>query len=289
MKCSRTIALIIALALTHGALAVEDELSNDGFTSGAAVTFQAGFIAGEVAASRFVPQIACPCVITKITLLFGGSTETRNMGISVWDDTPGGDSPGNLLFTGDVALTGSNVALQEIDLSLTPIIVSGPFRVGLEFNHSGTPSVATDLDGTINAAANFILADLGGLTFWFTSSTLGVSGDFVIRATVDNLVAIDTDEDGVPNEIDNCTNIANADQRDTNLDGFGNACDPDLNNDCVVNFLDIAAIGGLFLEEGDLDADLNGDQVVNFLDFSLVASDFLGAPGPSGLPNDCDP
>ncbi len=87
---------------------------------------------------------------------------------------------------------GSNNVLQEIDLTLTPIIVSGPFRVGLEFNHDGTPSVATDLDGSIDAAANFILADLGGVSFWFRSSNLGVSGDFIIRSTIDNLVADQT-------------------------------------------------------------------------------------------------
>ena len=29
--------------------------------------------------------------------------------------------------------------------------------------------------------------------------------------------------------------MANPDQRDTNGDGFGNACDADLNNDNIVN------------------------------------------------------
>ncbi len=149
--------------------------------------------------------------------------------------------------------------------------------------------MATDLDGSIDAAANFILADLGGVSFWFRSSNLGVSGDFIIRSTIDNLVAVDSDEDGVPDEIDNCTNVVNADQRDTNIDGFGNACDADLNNDCVINFQDISAFAGLFLQTGDLDADLNGDQVVNFGDFVVAISNFLGAPGPSGLSNACDP
>lgn len=281
-------AILFAVVLTHGALAAEEELQNDGFDGIAPVTFQAGFIAGEIAASRFVPLTACPCVVTRISLLFGGSSETRQMGIRVWEDAAGIDSPGLLLYTGEVSLTGSNSLLQEIDLSISPIFVSGPFRVGLEFNHDGTPTVATDLDGNINAAANFILADIG-VPFWFSSSILGVSGDFIIRATIDNLDATDSDADGVPDEVDNCTDVANADQRDTNMDGFGNACDADLNNDCVINFQDIAEIGGLFLQTGDLDADLNGDQVVNFIDFAAVTSGFLEAPGPSGLPNACDP
>lgn len=289
MTFSKTMALVTVIALTQSTFAVEETLQNDGFTDVAPVTFQAGFIAGEIAAARFVPQIACPCVVTKVSLLFGGDTGTRDMGLSVWEDAAGLDSPGFLLFTGDVVLTGSNSLLQEIDLSLTPIPVNGPFRIGLEFNHAGAPTVATDLDGTIDVAANFILADLGGFFFWFRSSTLGVSGDFIIRATIDNFVSADTDGDGVPDEADNCTAVANADQRDTDGDGIGNACDPDLNNDCLVNFVDIAEIAGLFLQTGDLDADINGDGLVNFIDFAVVASAFLGTPGPSGLPNSCDP
>ena len=46
----------------------------------------------------------------------------------------------------------------------------------------------------------------------------------------------DTDDDGIPTTLDNCTLVANADQRDTNGDGYGNVCDPDLNNDGIVNY-----------------------------------------------------
>ena len=40
----------------------------------------------------------------------------------------------------------------------------------------------------------------------------------------------DTDGDGVVDTQDNCTLVANADQRDTDADNFGNMCDADLNN-----------------------------------------------------------
>ena len=36
-----------------------------------------------------------------------------------------------------------------------------------------------------------------------------------------------TDGDGVPDESDNCPNVANADQLDTDSDGLGNECDAD--------------------------------------------------------------
>ena len=49
----------------------------------------------------------------------------------------------------------------------------------------------------------------------------------------------DEDDDGIPDAEDNCTEVPNADQRDTNLDGYGNLCDADLNNDDIVNFGDL--------------------------------------------------
>ena len=39
--------------------------------------------------------------------------------------------------------------------------------------------------------------------------------------------------------LDNCTLLENADQRDTDGDGFGNICDGDFNNDGVVNIPDL--------------------------------------------------
>ena len=43
-------------------------------------------------------------------------------------------------------------------------------------------------------------------------------------------VMLDTDNDGVPDELDNCTTIFNPDQTDDNGDGFGDACvSPDAN------------------------------------------------------------
>ncbi len=89
----------------------------------------------------------------------------------------------------------------------------------------------------------------------------------------------DSDEDGVNDELDNCTVTANSDQIDTDSDGYGNRCDADFNNDCSVNFLDIAAFSSEFLGTNPL-FDINGDGNVNFLDFTFVSQQFLQVPGP---------
>ena len=96
------------------------------------------------------------------------------------------------------------------------------------------------------------------------------------------LPATDTDLDGVVDKIDNCTLVSNAAQLDTNGDGFGNACDPDLDNNGVVNFLDASIFGTLF-GPGTGDGDFNGDGNTNFLDYAIFPDYFGGPPGPSGV------
>jgi hypothetical protein len=92
----------------------------------------------------------------------------------------------------------------------------------------------------------------------------------------------DADGDGVADAADNCTLVPNADQRDTNGDGFGNICDADLNNDNVVNFIDLGILRSVFFT-ADPDADLNGDGSVNFVDLGIMRATFFGPPGPSGV------
>jgi hypothetical protein len=92
----------------------------------------------------------------------------------------------------------------------------------------------------------------------------------------------DTDGDNIADALDNCTLVANADQRDTNGDGYGNVCDPDLNNDGIVNFSDLGLLKPLFFS-ADPDADFNGDGAVNFVDLGTMKTFFFLPPGPSGL------
>ncbi|MDH3588105.1 MAG: choice-of-anchor J domain-containing protein [Gammaproteobacteria bacterium] len=114
------------------------------------------------------------------------------------------------------------------------------------------------------------------------------------RVTAQSCVnAVDSDNDTIVNSLDNCTFVANTDQRDTNGDGLGNICDPDISNNCVTDFADVAAVKTAFLTNPgsgnwNPDADLDGDNFVGFLDLAIVKAFFLAPPGPSGVPNICD-
>lgn len=93
----------------------------------------------------------------------------------------------------------------------------------------------------------------------------------------------DTDDDGVPDESDNCILVPNADQRDTDGDGYGNICDPDFNNNGIVDSQDGALFRARFGSTSDPDQDLNGNGIVDSQDGALLRARFGLPPGPSGL------
>ena len=93
----------------------------------------------------------------------------------------------------------------------------------------------------------------------------------------------DTDDDGVIDKIDNCIEIANIDQRDTDSDGYGNICDADFNNNGVVDPLDFSLLKAGFGSTTEPDLDLNGNGIVDPFDFSTLKASFGKAPGPSAF------
>jgi hypothetical protein len=170
-----------------GGEAAGELVNNDTWVSGQQAGFQLGFAAGETAAARFVPDGPCPCDLDRIRFLFGGSSATETVILRVWDDSALTLAPGAELYSAAIQLTGTDAFLQELDLTVANISVNGPFRVGVEFQHSGAPSVARDADGTITPARNF--AEVTGLG-WVEASTLGITGDWVLRAVLDSVPGV---------------------------------------------------------------------------------------------------
>ncbi len=125
-----------------------------------------------------------------------------------------------------------------------------------------------------------VLAEFMGGDF----EILDPQGNSLLVGTVNQLAqeAADTDGDGVDDFSDNCAADPNADQRDTDRDGFGNECDPDFNNNGTVDAFDFSQLKSVFGLVAE-DEDLNGNGVVDVFDFSKLKAKFGQAPGPSAV------
>lgn len=85
--------------------------------------------------------------------------------------------------------------------------------------------------------------------------------------------AADLDQDGVEDGVDNCIDVANAQQLDSDADGSGDACDADYNNDGNVDDLDFELISNAFNSGVGMESyhpmfDHNSDGVVDPVDMS---------------------
>ncbi len=95
--------------------------------------------------------------------------------------------------------------------------------------------------------------------------------------------ALDSDGDGIPDIYDNCINVPNADQRDTTGTGIGNACNPDLNHDGIVNAQDLALFKIAYAAYNSSahtynpNADFNGDGKIDTADLAILEQ-YLNGP-----------
>lgn len=98
---------------------------------------------------------------------------------------------------------------------------------------------------------------------------------------------LDADGDLVPDQFDSCSTHANgpneaSNQIDSDLDGYGDRCDPDVDQSCSVTSLDFGAwltCFGAYCSEADFD----NSGTVTSLDFGVFLTFFGQPPGPSGL------
>jgi hypothetical protein len=94
----------------------------------------------------------------------------------------------------------------------------------------------------------------------------------------------DTDGDGVPDSSDNCTLRSNANQCDSDADGYGNRCDGDLNNNLSTNAQDTTLfrqqLGQPSVAPTYNKADINCSGAVNAQDTTLFRGLLGSPPGP---------
>ena len=159
-----------------------DTLRNDSYVDGGSKTFIGGFVAGETAEVQFGP-LSNKSTIKKIQFLYGG-VASGPVDVVLRIYRYGGiSSPSPIVFSNTYSITPDDNLMQEIDFSgeLVQFAAGQSMRISLEKTSSGLPFIARDEDGVSAVNGNWI--QTGGT--WYTSSSLGIVGDFIIRAVVE--------------------------------------------------------------------------------------------------------
>ncbi|MEM7083603.1 MAG: thrombospondin type 3 repeat-containing protein [Pseudomonadota bacterium] len=221
--------------------------------------------------------------------------------------TPVGTEVGGPIEVDDAALAAGSIGIADIT-SINVNVGGFCFATGGgDCGGVGAPVPITSIDSAAITGTSGILGgsfsvtafsptfmvsipiefDLDNGSFSADGDALGtVAGIGMLEAAAP---PADTDADGVGDLTDNCTLVPNPDQIDTNGDGIGNRCDADVNNDCIINFIDISMFTPRFNtatgDPGyDPDYDIDSSGSLNFVDYIAYTSNFQMTPGPSATP-----
>jgi hypothetical protein len=184
--------LVAALMLVAApAPAVEKTLQNDSFSGIGSINCVSGSsfsVPGEIAAARFTPDPGdYPVRILEVQVLACPPGAQDTLVLKIWEDDGVSNEPGVLLDEGAFTLSGSDVALNGLDVSVFDLVVSsGSIRVGIEYwLGPSTVGLATDTDGHVMPQPNFIYGLPDPPFGWQPADFYSVNGDWIIRLRID--------------------------------------------------------------------------------------------------------
>lgn len=195
--------------------AVEITLKNDSLTNLGTAVIVTGFVASEKAAAWLTTPCDGNVRAVQIFWRSQSGTAANTIEASVEISRAASFPTPGMLHTAVLGPVLSDGVLNEyrfVDENNTipinvPVTAGETFVVSFEFGNAPPdgigPSIARDTDG-ITAGRNGLLALFGTSTQWFNASTLGVTGDWIIRAVVDcpvvaSNVDVSVSQSAVPN------------------------------------------------------------------------------------------
>ena len=257
-----------------------DELADPGTTGDVRPT---GLFIGDVRNVRVFNNTFLSQYGDKVTLI--GIADTSPVELS-----------NNAFYNGHIAISDASIVNLRADYNAWAQVSANTFTGELQPGIIGANDIITNslvidpvtwepLEGSPLIDAGL---SIGIITSDYYDAPIAGQGHDIGAVEFTSSQHSDTDGDTIPDHLDNCTLASNLDQRDTDSDGYGNACDADLDQSGFVNAGDLSILKSRY-RSADPDADFDGSGTVDSNDLSMFQSLYGASPGPSciDLPGKC--